>query len=158
MAAWVAGVAASALAAAASGRPPQPASGNDVCLLVGKAEAAKVVGRPVALAEPSADDAGPYCTYGLTRDGPFVRLSRLNSGDWGSVAGGLSDAPEAAVAGLGREAFWSARDHTLLVRSRSGPILQVSFDDPAQTVRGGDLKGAAVGLARIALDRLDAGR
>ncbi|NEX94675.1 hypothetical protein [Caulobacter sp. 17J65-9] len=143
-----AGAAVSAAAALLAGFAPAPA--NDVCRLVDKAQMSRIIGKPVALAEAAADDGGPYCNYGVSDDGPFIRVSQLN-GDWGQMVGALSDEAQETVANLGAAAVWTPDDYALLVRAKNGTILRVSLDDDDKSLRSGDLKGVAVDIARAAL-------
>lgn len=131
----------------------QAPAGADACALVDTAEMSRIVARPVALATAGADQGGPFCTYGLTREGPLIVLSRLQ-GDWDAMVQELADAPQERVPNLGAAAVWTPRDYALLVRSEHGAILRVSLNDREQALRGGDLKGVAVDVARAALKRL----
>ena len=99
----------------------------------------------------SVDDGGPRCNYGVTREGPFIVLSRLH-GDWDAMAGALSRPLQ--VPDLVSAAVWSAHDYALLVRAPSGEILRVTLNDQERSLRGGDLKGVAVDVARTALKSL----
>ncbi|MBC6981855.1 hypothetical protein [Caulobacter sp. 17J80-11] len=148
-----AGAAVTAAAALLTGFAPAAPPAGDVCRLVDKAQMSRIIGKPVALAEAAADDGGPYCNYGVSDDGPFIRVSQLN-GDWGQMVGELSDEAQETVADLGAAAVWTPDDYALLVRARNGKILRVSLDDDDKSLRSGDLKGVAVDIAKAALKSL----
>lgn len=129
---------------------PATASGPDVCTRLTSAQVAKILGTPVALAEPNTDAGARSCVYSLTRDGPTVVVSQL-AGDWEAVRAAFRASAPQPVPGLGRQALWYPVDHALQVEGDGGAVLRIGFDPADDSKIAGRHKPLAIDLARAAL-------
>jgi hypothetical protein len=151
------GPGASAAAGTSPTAPPSPGPASDPCRLVTRAEAAAVLGRPVAKVQPRHGFLVRSCLFSSAREGGRQVIVQLHQGPAASRAqfrmGRRAD--DQPVAGVGDDA-WFTPDTGLLDVRKGAARFQVGLLDVTGRSGSRRVPPGLVSLARAATARLEA--